>query len=97
MAGFRKCIVLGAGFAGLATARVLSNHFESVVVFDRDPVDRGASPRRCVQQGLHVHLLLATGFRILCQLFPGFEDELGRDGATSSTSDRSSDTGDAAG
>ena len=74
-------LVIGAGFAGLGAARVLSEHCERVVVLDRDDLTLGDAPRRCVPQGRHVHLLLASGFRSLCQLFPGFEAEAIESGA----------------
>jgi cation diffusion facilitator CzcD-associated flavoprotein CzcO len=43
MSGFGRAVVIGAGFAGLAAARVLSEHCERVVVLDRDDV-RSRSP-----------------------------------------------------
>jgi 2-polyprenyl-6-methoxyphenol hydroxylase-like FAD-dependent oxidoreductase len=76
MAGRGSAVVIGAGFAGLATARVLSNHFGRVVVFDRDDLAQGPAPRRCVPQGEHVHLLLSQGFRILNRMFPTLTNQL---------------------
>jgi 2-polyprenyl-6-methoxyphenol hydroxylase-like FAD-dependent oxidoreductase len=80
-AAARTALVIGAGFAGLAAARVLSDHFARVIVLDRDDLEAGHAARRCVPQGQHVHLLLARGFRSLCLLFPGFEAELNGCGA----------------
>lgn len=76
-------VVIGAGFAGLAAARVLSEHCSRVIVLDRDDLEAGEAPRRCVPQGQHVHLLLVSGFRSLCRLFPGFELEAIESGAPS--------------
>jgi 2-polyprenyl-6-methoxyphenol hydroxylase-like FAD-dependent oxidoreductase len=76
-------LVIGAGIAGLAAARVLSEHCTRVVVLDRDDLEAGPAPRRCVPQGQHVHLLLASGFRSLCRLFPGFAAELTASGVAS--------------
>lgn len=69
-------VVIGAGMAGLMAATVLSESCDRVVVFDRDELDKGSSPRRCIPQGHHIHLLLTTGFRALNDLFPGFDAEL---------------------
>src|SRR6185369_10955124 len=71
----RTAVVLGAGMAGLLTARVLADHVEHITVVDRDPLD-GTGPRRGVPQGRHAHGLLAAGLRVVEELFPGTRDEL---------------------
>ena len=66
-------IIVGAGVAGLLAARVLSNHFESVTIIERDALTAQPEPRKGVPQGHHVHGLLAKGQEILAQLFPAPE------------------------
>jgi len=72
----KRAVVVGAGMGGLATARVLSDHFEEVLVLERDDLSTEGSPRAGIPQGRHVHVLLAGGHRALSDVFPGFEDEL---------------------
>ena len=77
----RHAVIVGASVAGLATARVLSDHFDRVTVLERDDLADGTSPRRGVPQGRHVHALQAGGARALAAMFPGLMDELVRRGA----------------
>jgi 2-polyprenyl-6-methoxyphenol hydroxylase-like FAD-dependent oxidoreductase len=73
--------------AGLFAARVLSDSFDQVTVFDRDLLtgevgEAGeATPRRGVPQGRHVHGFQARGVQILDELFPGLSAELLSHGA----------------
>jgi 2-polyprenyl-6-methoxyphenol hydroxylase-like FAD-dependent oxidoreductase len=69
-------VVIGAGMAGLAAARVLAHRFDRVTVVDRDSLPAGAESRRGVPQGAHPHALLAVGRTALEDLFPGLTDEL---------------------
>jgi len=71
-----RAAVVGAGVAGLAAARVLADHFEQVIVFERDELPASASHRPGIPQGRHVHALLAGGERALSGLLPGFADDL---------------------
>src|SRR5262245_59958935 len=77
----QHAVVIGASMAGLATARVLADHFDSVTVLDRDPLPEGTGPRKGVPQGRHAHALLAGGARAIAELFPGIMEELIADGA----------------
>ena len=54
-------VVIGAGIAGLAAARVLGEHFAAVTVLDRDTLPADSSPRRGVPQGSAPHILLVAG------------------------------------
>ena len=76
-----RAVVVGGGVGGLSAARALSDRFRQVVILDRDELPDGATPRSGVPQGKHPHGLLGGGLNALEQLFPGFGDELGRDGA----------------
>jgi 2-polyprenyl-6-methoxyphenol hydroxylase-like FAD-dependent oxidoreductase len=76
-------VVIGAGIAGLAAAKVLADRYERVIVLDRDHLPDDASPRRGVPQGHQGHILLVAGRRALESLFPGLERELLTAGASS--------------
>ncbi len=77
----QHAIVIGSSMAGLLAARVLSNHFERVTILERDEFPAPGEPRKGVPQGRHAHGVLATGWRIMQRLFPGFETELLEAGA----------------
>lgn len=76
-----RAVVVGAGMAGLLAARVLSDHFQQVVVLEQDELPEGPTPRAGVPQGGHAHNLLARGCQILEELFPGVVAELESYGA----------------
>jgi 2-polyprenyl-6-methoxyphenol hydroxylase-like FAD-dependent oxidoreductase len=77
----QHAVVIGAGMGGLTAARALADHFERVLVLERDVLPADPVDRHGVPQGRHVHALLAGGHRALGDLFPGFEDALLRAGA----------------
>jgi len=77
----QQAVVIGAGMGGLSAARVLADHFERVLVLERDALPADPLDRTGVPQGRHVHALLAGGQRALGDLFPGFESNLVRAGA----------------
>jgi len=77
----KHALVIGAGMAGLGAARVLADHFERVLVLERDRLPERGDNRPGVPQGRHVHALLAGGQRALCEMFPGFEQNLAEMGA----------------
>lgn len=74
-------IVLGAGMAGLLSARVLSQHFTKVTVVDKDSFPTEVCPRKGVAQAMHLHVLLRRGLFIIQKLFPRIEDDLITKGA----------------
>lgn len=84
-------IVIGASVAGLAAARVLTEHFDRVTILEKDELRDDATLRRGVPQARHVHALMIGGQRVLESLFPGFSAwmldqgavaaNVGRDGA----------------
>jgi len=77
----RQAVVIGAGIAGLAAAGALSDHFEQVVVLERDSLSDGPVHRPGTPQSRHAHGLLVGGQRALSALFPGFERDLVEAGA----------------
>ncbi len=77
----RHAVVLGAGIAGLLAACVLSDHFQSVTVIERDTLPTDPEFRSGVPQSHHVHGLLMRGLNVLERFFPGFDADLAAAGA----------------
>ncbi len=67
--------------AGLGAARALVDHFDRVTLVERDALQADSIHRKGVPQAQHAHGLLPSGYRILCDYFPGLADELVADGA----------------
>jgi hypothetical protein len=76
-----RAVVMGGGMAGLATARVLSDHYREVILVERDRLRIGPEQRRGVPQGGHAHGILAGGRNALEKLFPGISKDLLSGGA----------------
>ncbi|MCW3845494.1 FAD-binding protein, partial [Micromonospora yasonensis] len=76
-----QAIVLGGSIGGLLAARVLSESYATVTVFDRDELPAAAADRKGVPQSEHSHGLLARGRQILEELFPGLTADLAAQGA----------------
>ena len=72
----RTALVMGGSMAGLLAARVLSDHFDRVIVVERDRFADTPESRQGVPQGRHAHALLARGEQILSRLFPGITGDL---------------------
>src|ERR1043166_3243888 len=77
----RQAIVVGAGMGGLTAARALSDHFERVLVLERDALGPVPEARTGTPQAHHVHALLAGGQEAFEDLFPGFKTDLAAVGA----------------
>ena len=73
---YSTAIVLGASISGLLTARALSQYFKQIVVVEKDRLPVGEGMRKGAAQAAHAHGLLASGYRIMDQYFPGMMDEL---------------------
>ncbi len=86
--GGGRAVVIGASIAGLTAARALIEHFDEVVIVERDRLPDGPTPRRGVPQGRHIHLLLAAGARALEDLCPGIIEDMTAAGAPSTGVDR---------
>jgi 2-polyprenyl-6-methoxyphenol hydroxylase-like FAD-dependent oxidoreductase len=74
-------VVVGGSIAGSFAARVLSDHFERVLVLDKDDLPEGPEPRQGAMQGVHFHALLAKGRMVAGELFPGFAEDMLSEGA----------------
>lgn len=69
-------VVLGGSVAGLCAAGALAEHFDQVVILERDALPADAEHRRGVPQSKHPHFLLNGGRKAIGSLFPGFEEDL---------------------
>ncbi|HEX9074508.1 MAG TPA: FAD-dependent oxidoreductase, partial [Anaerolineae bacterium] len=76
-----QAVIIGGGIAGMATARVLSDHFDRVISVDRDHFPTSPSFRSGTPQAHHIHVLLMEGQRLLEEMFPGLQAELATAGA----------------
>jgi 2-polyprenyl-6-methoxyphenol hydroxylase-like FAD-dependent oxidoreductase len=79
--GAVQALVIGAGIAGLLSARVLSEYYENVLIIERDVLPAKPEPRAGTPQSYHLHRLLPRGKMILERLFPGYVDSLLAQGA----------------
>lgn len=64
-------MVIGASIAGLCAARVLSDFYSTVTVFERDELPEAPANRATVPQDRHLHMLMARGAQEFDSLFPG--------------------------
>jgi 2-polyprenyl-6-methoxyphenol hydroxylase-like FAD-dependent oxidoreductase len=71
-----RAVIIGASIAGLCAARVLSDFYDQVTVFERDELPSTPVNRAAVPQGRHVHLLMARGAVEFESLFPGLLDDM---------------------
>ncbi|SOJ53789.1 Putative epoxidase LasC [Mycobacterium simulans] len=71
MRGKDHAVVIGASIAGLCAARVLSEFFDRVTVFERDELPSTPANRATVPQDRHLHMLMARGANEFEGLFPG--------------------------
>ncbi|KPM56121.1 FAD-dependent oxidoreductase [Frankia sp. CcI49] len=78
--GREHAIVLGAGIAGMMTARVLADSYRRVTILERDVLPAGEH-RRGAAQGRHLHGLMERGRQIMETLYPGMTAELVERGA----------------
>ena len=76
-----RAIVIGAGIAGLLSARVLSDHVDEVVLLERDRLRPGMGNRRGVPQARHAHAVLAAARERIAEWFPDIVDQLQSHGA----------------
>jgi flavin-dependent dehydrogenase len=67
-----RAIVVGGSIAGMCAARVLCDHYDEVVLIDRDAFPSEVAMRSGIPQSRHAHALLGRGQDELERLFPGF-------------------------
>ena len=74
-------VVVGASMSGLLAARALSAYFDRVTIVERDQLSGRGDLRKGVPQAAHAHGLLASGYRVMDDYFPGLMDDLVAQGA----------------
>ena len=74
-------VVIGGSIAGLAAARILSEHFGKVTVIERDPAPQGPEARKGAPQMRHAHALLGAANFTLEKMYPGIITQMERAGA----------------
>lgn len=67
--------------AGLLAARVCANHFEEVLILEKDKIEPHKAHRKGVPQDQQIHVLLSRGLQTISRLFPGIQEELEAQGA----------------
>lgn len=76
-----KVIIVGASMAGLLAARVCADHFNQVLILEKDKLPDSPIPRKGIPQDQQLHLLLSKGNQIISNLFPGIHHDLVAEGA----------------
>jgi 2-polyprenyl-6-methoxyphenol hydroxylase-like FAD-dependent oxidoreductase len=76
-----RAIVVGASIAGLLAGRALKDHFDEVILLDKEDLTIDVSARKAVPQGNHAHIILTPMYRALQRFFPGLVDDLAAHGA----------------
>src|SRR5262245_39180415 len=77
----RRAVVVGGSLAGMLAARVLSDHFDDVILLERHELPETATARQGVPQARHAHALLERGRGVMERLLPGLTEALIRAGA----------------
>lgn len=77
----QHAVVVGGSMAGLMAARVLSNYYARVTLYEADALPNQAIPRKRVPQGSQAHALQAGGSRVIRDLNPGIHEDLVNAGA----------------
>lgn len=76
-----KAIVIGDSIVGLLAARVLSDHFDEVILIEKDNFVDDGKARHVTPKANHVHLLLVKGRERLQDFFLELENDLVNKGA----------------
>ncbi|MGQ0620688.1 MAG: FAD-binding oxidoreductase [Panacagrimonas sp.] len=79
--GRGTAVVIGGSIAGIATAKVLCERFEKVIVLEQDGQHDRREGRPGAAQGWHLHHLLTAGQQEIERIFPGIIDDMVREGA----------------
>jgi 2-polyprenyl-6-methoxyphenol hydroxylase-like FAD-dependent oxidoreductase len=69
-------MVIGGSIGGLCAARVLSDCYSRVTVYERDELPSAPANRATVPQDRHLHMLMARGAAEFESLFPGVLEDM---------------------
>ncbi|MCP5098784.1 MAG: 2-polyprenyl-6-methoxyphenol hydroxylase-like oxidoreductase, partial [Chloroflexi bacterium] len=73
-------VIIGGSLAGLLTARVLAEHFEQVLIVERDSYPDEPVARAGVPQSHQWHGIMARGYHALQRLYPELTARLAASG-----------------
>ena len=76
-----RAVVIGGSMGGLLAARAISESYTDVVIVERDDISSEGVYRKGVPQARHAHAILAGGYQVIEEMFPGLSDELVSRGA----------------
>jgi 2-polyprenyl-6-methoxyphenol hydroxylase-like FAD-dependent oxidoreductase len=65
----------------MLSARALTDHYDEVVVLERDRLDAASGPRMSAPQSFHLHVLLKGGENAMERLAPGFRAAIEQSGS----------------
>jgi len=74
--GRRQALVIGGSIGGMMAARVLADHYDEVVLVERDYLPVGPENRPGVPHARHLHFILKRGLMVIEDLFPGVKQDL---------------------
>ncbi|HKH47005.1 MAG TPA: 2-polyprenyl-6-methoxyphenol hydroxylase-like oxidoreductase [Thermoanaerobaculia bacterium] len=74
--GVRRAVVIGGSIGGMMAARALADHYDEVVIVERDHIPPGAEHRPGVPHARHLHFFMKRGLMVVDQLFPGVRADL---------------------
>jgi len=69
--------------AGLLTARVLSTHFDKVVVVESEDLVNESTERKHILQFWHIHAYLPVAYSVMKSLFNSFDEAASEAGGMS--------------
>lgn len=72
----KSAIVIGGSIGGMVTARILTDHYDQVVLVERDYLPLGPENRPGVPHARHLHFILRRGLMVIEDLFPGVKPDL---------------------
>ncbi|MEW2573303.1 pyridine nucleotide-disulfide oxidoreductase [Streptomyces sp. NPDC047070] len=67
----RRAVIIGAGMAGMLSARAAADFVDEVLVVEADDLPDGPRPRKGLPQARHIHSLVAGGADAAQELLPG--------------------------
>ncbi|MGD8833005.1 MAG: hypothetical protein PVF57_20535 [Pseudomonadales bacterium] len=77
----KRAVVVGGSLAGLLSIRALTDHYDDIVLFERDELGEASGPRMSAPQSFHLHVLLKGGENAMERLAPGFREAIEQSGS----------------
>jgi len=77
----KRAVVIGGSLAGMLSVRAVTDHYDEVVVLERDTFAGESGPRMSAPQSFHLHVLLKGGENAMERLVPGFRETIENSGS----------------